>query len=482
MKAAAPQGWAGKSAWSMLDNGVQQLLSFFIFALLARWLTPHEFGLLAIAHLMVLFVRMSLLDALAMPVVRAAEADNALYDWLFTLCALVAGAAAALMALLAWPLAGAFGTPALAPVLLGMSLSVLLFGLARAHEARLVREGNFRLAALRSLCAVSAGGAVALWLAARGHGALALVAQQLVMGVVALAIALVAEWRLWRPRWRWSMVLLRAHAAEMSRVGLNAWVHYANGHGDAALVSVLFGPQATGLYNLAKRVLSAAYLVVAASLSRVGVSLFVQRQGDPAALAQGYTRLLGWTLLLLAPVYALATLVAEPLVVMAFGEPWRASAEVFGWLSVAYVSHAVLSLGQQLSFSTGRSARVLRLSAAQLGLSLALAMLLAPLGPSGVAAGFALAGVTGCAAMQFAVQRQLALSGASLARAAAPAVLGTLATAAVLWGVSQLGHGAVVGADSPCARCGAVAGVDVPPGQGVTRPSVRKETDTWPKQ
>jgi O-antigen/teichoic acid export membrane protein len=432
-------GWAARSAWSIADNVVQQGLAFVIFAVLARWLTPHEFGLLAIAHLLVLFARMSLLDAVAMPVVRAPEVNDRLFDGLFTTCTSVSAVVACTMALFSWPMARFFGAPDLAPVLMGMGLSVLLFGLARAHEARLLREANFRLTAIRSLCSVSAGGAAALWLASRGFGAMALVVQQLVMGTVALLIAVVAEWRTWRPRWHWSTEMVREHGAEMRRVGLGAWVSYANSNGDAALVSVLFGPYATGLYNLAKRVLSAAYLVVAASLSRVGVSLFVQRQKDPVALAQSYTRMLGWTLLLLVPLYTMATLVAEPLVVKVFGEKWRASAPLFGWMSVAYVCQSAFWLGQNLSLATKHSRRALRISSFQLVLSALLALALSPFGMQGVAAGVALGSLAGCCVVQVAVHRQLGLRAGDFLQAALPALLGMAASAAALHGLPYTG-------------------------------------------
>ncbi|MBS0329720.1 MAG: oligosaccharide flippase family protein, partial [Proteobacteria bacterium] len=113
--------WKGQSAWSIADNFAQQALSFAIFAVLANWLTPHEFGLLAIAHLMVQFVRMTLLDAIAMPVVRGVDSNDALFDWLFTLCTIVSLVLAAVMALASPLLVRFFGTPELMPVLLGMS-------------------------------------------------------------------------------------------------------------------------------------------------------------------------------------------------------------------------------------------------------------------------------------------------------------------------------------------------------------------------
>lgn len=423
--------WKGQSAWSIADNFAQQALSFAIFAVLAHWLTPHEFGLLAIAHLMVQFVRMTLLDAIAMPVVRGIDSSDALFDWLFTLCTMVSLVLAAVMALASPVLVHFFGTPELMPVLLGMSLVIVLFGLVRSHEARLLREGNFRLLAIRSLCSVSAGGAVALLMVYQGAGAMALVAQQLVAGVVALLIAVAAEWRTWRPRWAWSTELIRRHAGEMNKVSASALLNYANTSGDAALVTVLLGPYATGLYNLAKRVLSAAYLVIGASLGRVSVSLFVHQQRDPAALRHIYARMLAMTLLLLAPVYTIVTALAEPMVVIVFGEKWRASAPLFGWLSVAYLGQAVFALGQNLSFATGQSARVPKLALAQMLLATTLAFVLARTnGATGVAAGFALGSVAGMVAMKFAIGRQLGMSLRSfvvtILPAGAGAVLGAI--------------------------------------------------------
>lgn len=417
--------WKDKSVWSIADNFSQQALSFVIFAVLARWLTPQEFGLLAIAHLMVQFSRMTLLDAMAMPVVRARDISDALFNWLFTLCTVASLVLALGMALVSPLLARFFGAPELVPVLLGMALAIVLYGLVRAHEARLLREGNFRLLAIRSIVSVCLGGVVAMSLAYRGEGAMALVAQQLTTGVVALLIALAAEWRIWRPRWAWSNALIKEHAKEMGSVGKTALLSYAKNSGDAALVSVLLGPAATGLYNLAKRVLSAAYLIIGASIGRVGVTLFVHQQADLVELRHTYARMLGITLILLVPIYTLATALAEPLVVIVFGAQWRASAPLFGWLSLAYLGQALFELGQNLSFATGHSARVPKLAFAQTIIALAFALLLPRwFGITGIAAGFALGSIAGMIAMQIAIGRQLDLSPRSFVLTILPAGVG----------------------------------------------------------
>jgi O-antigen/teichoic acid export membrane protein len=406
--------WKGKSAWSIADNFAQQALSFVIFAMLARLLTPHEFGLLAIAHLIVQFVRMTVLDALAMPVVRdngSGGAGDSLFDWLFSLCAVVSLVLAVVMAMFSPLLAYFFEAPALLPVLLGMSMVVVLYGLVRSHEARLLRQGNFRLLAIRSIISVCAGGGVALFMAFEGAGAMALVAQQLTTGLVALVIAVAAEWHSWRPRWRWSTALIRTYGSEIVKVGMAALLNYAKNNIDVVIVSVLLGSYATGLYNLAKRVLSAAYLVIGASLGRVAVTKFVQEQSDPAALLRSYAGMLGITFLLLVPFYSLATALAEPMIAVVFGEQWRPSAPLFGWLAIAYLGQTSFELGQNLSFATGLSARVPRLAFRQLLIATVCALILGRLyGITGIVSGFAVGSMVGMVEMQLAISRQLGMS------------------------------------------------------------------------
>jgi O-antigen/teichoic acid export membrane protein len=435
--------WKGKSAWSVADNLAQQALSFVIFALLARMLSPAEFGLLAIAHLVVQFVRMAVLDALAMPVLRGthtAASGSFAFDWLFSLCALTSVMLAATMALLASPIAHWYGTPGLQPVLVGMGVVIVLYGLVRTHEVRLLREGNFRLLAIRSVLSVGAGGAVALLMAWRGAGAMALVGQQITTGLVALAIAVTAEWRDWRPRWVWSNALLRQHRAEIGRVGLSALLGYGKNNIDVAIVSLLLGSYATGIYNLAKRVMSAVFLVIGVSLGRVGVTQFVLEKDRPPQLRQAYLKMLSLSLLLMLPIYTLATQLAQPLVRLVFGAQWLPSAGLFGWLALAYLGQAAFELGQNVLFAKGQSARLPRLALLQLLFASLGALLLGyAFGLLGVVAGFSIGSLAGTARMQWLIGQQLGIDRSAWWHSVRPALLAALCAAALVQGLAEAG-------------------------------------------
>ncbi|HWZ46691.1 MAG TPA: oligosaccharide flippase family protein, partial [Herbaspirillum sp.] len=244
-------GLASGSMWSMIDNLAQQVLSFAIFAVLAHFLAPAAFGLLTVAHLFILFTRMVVFDAIAMPIVRSAAPDDRTYSWIFSMCTAAGLLLAGAMFFSAGVVSTIFRAPELHHVLQGMSASILFFGLVRAYEARLVRNMMFRQLAIRSIGSVIIGGVLGIALAARGWGAMSLVVQQVTAS--GLALVLVVAQSRWWPRMVFDPALTRKYIDDIRQVGITGILGYANANGDSLLVGLFLGPYATGLYNLAKR-------------------------------------------------------------------------------------------------------------------------------------------------------------------------------------------------------------------------------------
>jgi len=414
------------SFWSVADNFAQQALSFVIFTVLARWLTPQAFGLLAIAHLQVQFVRFAVLDALALPVLRSEEADTKLFSWLFTQCTWVSMIFAGLMALGAPALATYFESRELIPIIFGMSGVIVLYGLGRAHDAILLRQARFKLLALRSLFSVTTGGAVAIALAYQGHGALALVAQQLTTTSVALIISFTSEWQRWHPRWYFSMPLMRKYGRESANASVSSMLNYANGNGDAALVSVILGPQATGLYNLAKRITLAVSLMISASLGRVATSLFLKDATDSTLLGEHYRRMTALMMSALVLIFGLIANFSEPITRIIFGPQWLPAAPVLIILSISGIFQASFNIGQGLSLATGHARRAVRLGSLQLIAAIALSLVLAWKGVVGMALGFGIAAVISACLMYRIIHQQIHMSLMRGLIPLAPSLLGVI--------------------------------------------------------
>lgn len=415
---------ASGSIWSIVDNLAQQLLSFVIFAVLARFLAPDAFGLLTVAHLFILFTRLVVFDAIAMPIVRAMAPNDRLYSWVFTCCSIAGLLLTAAMFLSAGVISSLFRTPDLKVVLQGMSVSILFFGLVRAYEARLVRNMMFRQLAIRSIASVVTGGGIGIALAAGGWGAMSLVVQQATAS--GLGLLLVVAQSRWQPAIVIDRALNRKYWNDIKQVGMTGALRFANTNGDSLLVGIFLGPYATGLYNLAKRVTSAVYLVISSSMQKVALPVFSDAGTDKAALRRGYLKIVGITLFCIAPLLCFQGVLAEPLVVAVFGAKWLPAAPIVGVLALLYMVSSIVHLNDYMFFALGKNRLPVLLGIAQLLLAAALASGFYQFGLLGMSLSFCGAYLVVFPISQRLLNRELGLDVRMMWYALAPPLVGSV--------------------------------------------------------
>jgi O-antigen/teichoic acid export membrane protein len=417
-------GLASGSMWSMIDNLAQQVLSFAVFAVLAHFLAPAAFGLLTVAHLFILFTRMVVFDAIAMPIVRSAAPDDKVYSWIFTMCTTAGLLLFGAMFFSAGFISVLFRAPELEHVLQGMSVSILFFGLVRAYEARLVRNMMFRQLAIRSIGSVTVGGVIGIALAADGWGAMSLVVQQVTAS--GLGLVLVVAQSRWLPRIVFDRALTRKYIDDVRQVGMAGILGFANANGDSLLVGLFLGPYATGLYNLAKRMTSAVYLVIASSMHKVALPVFSDAGTDLAALRRGYLKIFGITLFCVAPLLCFQAVLAEPLVAAVFGAKWLPAAPTVSVLALLYMMSSIMQLNDYLFFALGRNRVPVRCGIAQLTLAAGLAALFHQYGLIGMSLSFCAAYLVVYPISQCLLSRALGLSARAMWYALAPPVAGSI--------------------------------------------------------
>ncbi len=373
----------------MLDNLAQQVLSFAVFVVLARLIAPEDFGLMAIAHLIVAFVRQTFLDAIIHPVARSPTPTDALYSSAFSACVLTSLLLSGLMLIAAPFIARFYSQPDLTEVVSWMSLVVLLTGTAAVYEARLIRAMEFRPLAIRAMVSVTLGGGIGITLALQGRGVWALLVQQVVTSATALLL-LVAQ-SPWRPQWKWRGMKSRVLSPDASRVGLTGIFGFMAHQGDTVIVSLLLGAHATGLYSFAKRLTSAIYLIIGSSLLKLAIPAFATANHQPVALRLAYTRILGATFLLMTPLYAGLSFLAEPMITIFFGPVWAAAVPVIALLSVLHLFLVVNQLNDYLLFAVGERSVPLIRTSLQILFALLFAWLFVQGGLSWIAGGFVMA-------------------------------------------------------------------------------------------
>lgn len=406
-------------------------------AILARLLTPADYGLLAMlltfAALVTVFRDLGLSSAtIQRPVLTRAQA-SALF-WVNCLVGVVlAAASVALAPVVAW----FFHDSRLVGAVMASSIGFVFAGASAQHLAllsRSLRFGAFAFIDLASLVIASAFG-IALALSGAGYWALVLMqpAIPLVQMVLAFILAGWAPGRLQRG----------AGVRQMLRFGGNLTgfnlLNYFARNGDNILIGRQYPPADLGAYTRAYSLLLAPISqvstpfanVIIPSLSRIGVA-------DGARYRQAYSRAISKLCVVTMPVVAFALVTSDWVVEFALGPQWSQAASIFFFLGFAGLVEPIANSSGWLFITQNRTGDMLRWSAYNLPLTILAFVVGLPFGPEGVAAAYALYSIGRMPFLFWYVGRTGPVPTRDFYRALAP---GGLAACAVMLAVAPLRYG-----------------------------------------
>jgi PST family polysaccharide transporter len=307
--------------WRLGSVAVIGLSQLVVGVLLARLLTPADFGLVTLA-LVVLGLVQPLADlGLANAVVQRKSLTDRHVRTAFTFSTVVGTGIAALILVGARWLAELLGNPAMAPVVRLLALAIALRGLATVAGALLRRQLDFRRQFLIDGVSYLLGfGAVATTMATLGYGAWSLAWGALVQAAVASVSQLASARHVCRP------LLALRELGDLLRFGLvnavSGSANYVALNGGNVVVGRWLGAASLGLYERAYFLMNLPYTCVANVCSGVMFPALSRAQGDPAALRRAFLVVTQLTAMIAAPAMATMAVAAPHLVPALYGPQW----------------------------------------------------------------------------------------------------------------------------------------------------------------
>jgi len=312
--------------WSLVERWGNEFLAIGIFAVLSRQLEPQAFGLVALAGVVIDFLRRVVDGGFAEAVVQRGELDQEHLDTAFWTGLVTGAVLAAVLVALAGPIAAAFGEPELAPVLRWLSLAFVVRGLSSTQQALLIRSLRFRQLAARTLVAELAAGTVAISLALAGYGVWALVGQSLAAG----AFGVLTLWSV--SRWRPGLAFRWRHFRELSLFGANIvgfkLLNVISQRADAFLIGSFLGTVALGYYSVAIRIFHAITKILTGVMNAVAFPVFSRLQGEPERMRRAFYEATQLTSLVTLPAFLGLAAIAPDAIPFAFGAQWEPSVPV----------------------------------------------------------------------------------------------------------------------------------------------------------
>lgn len=367
---------------SQLARAALQILSVIV---LARFLTPDEFGLVAMVTAVIGIADLLRDFGLSSAAVQAkvvTEDERTNLFWmnlgLGTVCALVAAACAPLIV-------RAYDEPQLTPIVLVLSSVFVISGANTQFRADLTRRLRFLAIAMADVVAQFVGVVAAVVAALLGAGLWAIVLQQVLVAVVSLVINAVNIG--WMPGWPKRGVSLRRFFRFGGNLLGTQVLAYLTSNVDNIAIGAAYGAAPLGLYSRAYKLLMTPLNQINAPMTSVALPVLSRVQDDQ----ETYDRFIGKAQLvacyLTTTVFAVAAGLAQPLVLVLFGPQWTAVAPIFAVLALGGIFRSVSQIAYWIYLSRGQTGPYLRLVVVTRPIMIAILLAGLPWGPTGVAIG-----------------------------------------------------------------------------------------------
>jgi O-antigen/teichoic acid export membrane protein len=381
---------ARAAQWRLAASVIGAASQFAVGVLLARLLAPADFGLVALAFVVLGLARPLGDLGIGSAVVQRAELTDRHVRTAFTFSVLL-GLAVAIVIILGAPL-GSFVVrdPKVTSVLRVLAIGFAVGGTAVVAGALLRRQLDFKTQFFIDTTSYVLGyGGVAVTLALTGQGVWSLVWGGLAQTLLASCAQLAVTRHSIRP------LLARRELRELLHFGfgasVNACVNYVALNADSFVVGRWIGATGLGLYNRAYGLMNLPYTYAASVMSSVLFPAFAQVQRESARVRGAFLLLTQLTAMIAAPAMGTLAIVAPHLVRALYGSQWTGAVLPLQILCVAGYFRALYHLGGVVAQSVGRVYSDLRNQTVYAGMVIGGALLGSHYGLAGVAAGVGVA-------------------------------------------------------------------------------------------
>ncbi|MBO5445301.1 MAG: lipopolysaccharide biosynthesis protein [Muribaculaceae bacterium] len=345
--------------WSGIERFSLQGISFLVMVVMARLLTPHDYGLIGMLMVFIA-VSQSLVDSgFSQALIRKldrSETDNSTVFYFN----LVVGAGLYLLLYFCAPLiADFYGQPILTPITRLLSLNIVVNSLVVVQRAILTINIDFKTQAKASLIAAVISGAVGISMAYAGFGVWSIVWYQLTS--LSINAALLWLFSKWRPKATYSWESFRELFGFGSKLAFSGIIDTVYNNIYLIVIGKIFNSSDLGYYTRAQQFAEFPSSNVSGIIQRVTYPVLCTIQNDDERLRDVYRRFLRVSAFVVFPLMIGLAAVAHPLINVILTKEWSFTAVLLQIICLSMMWYPVHAINLNLLQVKGRSDLFLRL-------------------------------------------------------------------------------------------------------------------------
>lgn len=309
--------------WSFIDNFAQYFLSFIIGIILARLLSPKEFGLIGMITIFIAISESFIDSGFSQALIRKKECNDTDFSTVFFFNLTIGIVFCGLLILTAPLISGFFNEPKLKSLVRVLGTVLIIDALTMVQRTKLIIRIDFKLQTKISVISSLFSGIVGISMAFKGFGVWSLVARTLSQrGMNSFLLWL---WNRWRPVFIFSVTSFKEMFSFGSRLLISGLIDTIYRNIYYLVIGKYFSAQELGFYTRANHFKDLPSKNINGIISRVSYPVLAQLQDDQVKLKTGYKNLIKSTMFITFVSMTGMAAVAEPMVIAFIGEKWRPS-------------------------------------------------------------------------------------------------------------------------------------------------------------
>lgn len=339
--------------WSAADAFLGHGVTFLVGLLLARLLSPDEYGLIGIVTIFTTILAGFVDCGFANSLIRKPNVSDEDYNTMFIVNMVMSVVLGFLLYLSAPAIARFFDREQLVALVRAMCAMLVFQALAIVQNTNLSRKIDFKTKAKASVIAAVTSGIIGVTMAFLGCGVWSLVAQQLSRQLInSLCLWFFNRW--W-PSWKFSTESLKYMWGFGWKLMFSGLIDRVWSQLYHTVVGKFYSPATLGQYSRSKEYANLFSSNFTAIVNRVSYPVLSKIQDDKTRMIAAYRRIIKTTMFVTAIVLVFMGAVAEPLVYCLIGPQWHQAATFLPFICISMSLYPLHSINLNMLQVQGRT-------------------------------------------------------------------------------------------------------------------------------
>ena len=369
MAGSLKQKAASGMVWTALQKYSTMFIQFVSGIVLARLLTPHDYGCIGMLAIFILLAEAFIDGGFGSALIQKKRPTQEDYSTIFYWNLIVALIMFIFLFFTAPAIARFYNIPILCDVLRVQSIVLFIYAFNIVQRNQLKKRLNFKVLSIVAVSTAIISLGVTILMAYKGFGVWSLVVQNLMTA----AIPSVVFWFYikWRPSWVFSFRSFKELFSFGFYMFLTNLINRFGQQIQGLLIGKVYNPTTMGYYAKAHGFEKLASKSISRVMTEVTYPLYAEVQDDKAKMINMIKRLTTTLSYLTFPAMFILILLAKPIIVLLYSDRWLASVPYFQVLCLAGLPNCLQSVNLQTISAIGKSRTMFMWTLLKRGLGIA---------------------------------------------------------------------------------------------------------------